>query len=59
MGPNDAAARRVEIPMPVISANVELARLAGGSSAVVPSRLTSLRCYGPREMRFLLARTMG
>ena len=47
MGPNDAAERRVEIPIPVISAEVEVARLAGGSSAALPSRLTSLRCYGP------------
>ena len=47
MGRNDDAERCVEIPVPVISAHVEVARLAGASSAVVPPQLTSRRCLGP------------
>ena len=49
MGPNDDAERRIRSPVPVISVHVEVARLAGGSSAAARPRLTSRRCYGPVE----------
>jgi hypothetical protein len=48
MGPNDAAERRVEIPSARHFGHVEVARLAGGSSAVVPPSIDVSPMQRPR-----------